>query len=454
MIDERRLQILTDGAKYDVSCSSSGSKRKNQSDGIGNAAYGGICHSFTQDGRCISLLKILMSNDCVFDCKYCPNRRGADVERATITPEEICELTMAFYRRNYIEGLFLSSAVTKNPDYTMELLYKTVLLLRTTYRFNGYIHLKGIPHADKKLTELAANLVDRMSYNVELPSENSLKLLAPQKTKESIFTPMSELTVGRENYLAERKKGGSRYEMKGLGRYLPAGQTTQMIVGASPETDGRILKLTQFMYRKFDLKRVYYSAYIPVVNDPLLPTKTTGLLRELRLYQADWLLRFYGFTADELLNDNENLPTEYDPKCAWALKNMQFFPVEVNKASVEELLRVPGIGTKGAYKIVSARRHATLTFDILKKMRIVLKRARHFITCNGKFYGSDDIEDVKFRLTLAEQTENGEQISLFSTLPVANSTEATIALLQKDKREKFLLESNPSTGISVLTGQF
>jgi predicted DNA-binding helix-hairpin-helix protein len=265
---------------------------------------------------------------------------------------------------------------------------------------------------------------------------------------------MSELTVGRENYLAERKKGGSRYELKGLGRYLPAGQTTQMIVGASPETDGRILKLTQFMYRKFDLRRVYYSAYIPVVDDPLLPTKTTGLLREHRLYQADWLLRFYGFTADELINDTENLATEYDPKCAWALKNMQFFPIEVNKASVEELLRVPGIGTKGAYKIVSARRHTTLTFDTLKKMRIVLKRAQHFITCDGKFYGSDDVEHVKFRLALAEQTETGEQLSLFSKLTTASPTEATIELLRQDKRENFLLHSNPSTGISVLTGQF
>ena len=453
MIDERRLQILTDGAKYDVSCSSSGSRRKNTANGIGNAEFGGICHSLTQDGRCISLLKILMSNDCVFDCKYCPNRHSADVERATITPEEICELTMAFYRRNYIEGLFLSSAVTKNPNYTMELLYKTVLLLRTTYRFNGYIHLKGIPHADKKLTELVANLVDRMSYNVELPSENSLKLLAPQKTKESIFTPMAELTCGRENYLTERKKGGSRYEMKGLGRYLPAGQTTQMIVGASPETDGKILQLTQFMYRKYDLKRVYYSAYVPVVNDPLLPTKTAGLLREHRLYQADWLLRFYGFTADEIASGNENLPMEYDPKCAWALKNMQFFPIEVNKASVEELLRVPGIGTKGAYKIVSARRHGTLTFDTLKKMRIVLKRAQHFITCDGKFYGLDDPEQVKFRLILAEQTDAGEQLTLFDKLTTASPTEATIALLQSEKREKFLLQSTPATGISVLTGQ-
>ncbi len=442
MIDEGRLKILTDGAKYDVSCSSSGSKRKNKADGLGNAAFAGICHSFATDGRCISLLKILMSNDCVFDCKYCPNRRSADVPRASLTPEEICELTVGFYQRNYIEGLFLSSAVMQNPNYTMELLYKTVVLLRTVYRFNGYIHLKGIPHADKILTQKAANLVDRMSYNVELPSEESLKLLAPQKTKQSIFTPMRELTAGRAQYLAERKKGGSRGEMKGLGRYLPAGQTTQMIVGASPEKDGKILRLTQAMYQNFDLKRVYYSAYIPVVEDPLLPSKTAGLLREHRLYQADWLLRFYGFTSEEILSEDEDLPMEYDPKCAWALKNMQFFPVEINKASVEELLRVPGIGAKGAYKIVSARKYTTLTFEHLQKMRIVLKRAKHFITCAGKFYGSDDPQTVKLRLTLAERTDTAEQLSFFEQ-----------GILPASSTEKFLLNSTPETALTVLTGQ-
>ena len=376
MIDEYRLKILTDGAKYDVSCSSSGSQRKNTSDGIGNAAFGGICHSFTQDGRCISLLKLLMSNDCIFDCKYCPNRRSADVARATITPEEICELTMSFYRRNYIEGLFLSSAVFKNPDYTMELLLKTVELLRTEYKFNGYIHLKGIPHADPMMTERAAKLVDRMSYNVELPAEESLKLLAPQKTKESIFKPMNSLAVKKQEYALERKLKTGVTLKKGLGKFLSAGQTTQMIVGASPETDGQILRLTEFMYRKYDLKRVYYSAYLPVVQDPLLPNETAGLLREHRLYQADWLMRFYGFDSSEILPVGENLATEYDPKCAWALRNLQLFPVEVNRASVEQLLRVPGIGAKGAYKIIAARKHATLNFDDLKKMRIVLKRAR------------------------------------------------------------------------------
>ena len=460
MIDEGRLKILTEGAKYDVSCSSSGSRRKNAKGGLGDASYGGICHSFTQDGRCISLLKILMSNDCVFDCKYCPNRRGADVARATLTPEEICELTIAFYKRNYIEGLFLSSAVFKNPDYTMELLYRTVFLLRKVYRFNGYIHLKGIPHADERLTEQAANLVDRMSYNVELPSEKSLKLLAPQKTKESVFSPMKQLYDGRQNYLSEQKKKGIDRVRKGTGRFLPAGQTTQMIVGASDETDGKILRLTEAMYRRFDLKRVYYSSYIPVVDDPLLPTKTAGLLREHRLYQADWLLRFYGFTADEIAPEGENLPVEYDPKCAWAIRNMQFFPVEVNRASVEELLRVPGIGAKSAYKIVSARRHGTVTFDALKKMRVVLKRAKHFITCDGKFCGLDEPERVAFHLQIAERSETASQVSLFenstfnATLPPSFlKTEATIPLLSGGE-QAFLLRSTKAIEKSTITGEF
>ena len=456
MIDEYRLKILTDGAKYDVSCSSSGSKRKNTSDGIGNAAFGGICHSFTQDGRCISLLKLLMSNDCIFDCKYCPNRRSADVARATITPEEICELTISFYRRNYIEGLFLSSAVFKNPDYTMELLLKTVELLRTEYKFNGYIHLKGIPHADPMMTERAAKLVDRMSYNVELPAEESLKLLAPQKTKESIFKPMNSLAVKKQEYALERKLKTGVTLKKGLGKFLPAGQTTQMIVGASPETDGQILRLTEFMYRKYDLKRVYYSAYLPVVQDPLLPNETAGLLREHRLYQADWLMRFYGFDSSEILPVGENLATEYDPKCAWALRNLQLFPVEVNRASVEQLLRVPGIGAKGAYKIIAARKHATLSFDDLKKMRIVLKRARHFITANGKFYGEKKEDLIKTRLILAERADSAQQLSLFTSeeLPrLTNSPEQILLTNASQTDKQFLLTSTPQIAVSVLTGQ-
>lgn len=453
MIDENRLKILTDGAKYDVSCSSSGSRRKNTADGIGNASFGGICHSFTQDGRCISLLKILMSNDCVFDCKYCPNRHSADVERATITPEEVCELTMSFYRRNYIEGLFLSSAVFKNPDYTMELLLKTVTLLRKTYKFNGYIHLKGIPHADPIMTEQAASLVDRMSYNVELPGEQSLKLLAPQKTKASIFNPMQELALGKQAHALEHKKHTGRTQTKGTGRFLPAGQTTQMIVGASPETDGQILRLSEYMYQRYDLKRVYFSSYLPVVQDPLLPTEKAGLLREHRLYQADWLMRFYGFTSDEISPVGENLPTEYDPKCAWALKNMQYFPVEVNTAPVELLLRVPGIGAKGAYKIVTARKHASLTFESLKKMRIVLKRAQHFITASGKFIGEKKEENVKFRLMIAERNDSSEQLSLFPLLPQSKEEKPLISLTATHAEKNFLLHSTPQIAASVLTGQ-
>ena len=453
MINERRLEILTNGAKYDVSCSSSGSKRKNTADGIGNASFGGICHSFTQDGRCISLLKILMSNDCVFDCKYCPNRKSADVERVTITPREICELTMDFYRRNYIEGLFLSSAVFKNPDYTMELLLETARLLRTEYKFNGYVHLKGIPHADKLMTEQAGRLADRMSYNVELPAEESLKLLAPQKTKESIFQPMNALAVEKRELALERKTRTGYAERKGTGKFLPAGQTTQMIVGASPETDGQILRLSEFMYRKYDLKRVYYSSYLPVVQDPLLPTEKTGLLREHRLYQADWLMRFYGFTSDEISPLGENLPMEYDPKCAWALKHLDRFPVEINTAPVEILLRVPGIGAKGAYKIVTARKHTSLSFDDLKKMRIVLKRAKHFITAKGKFYGEKKEENVKFCLMLAERNEQVFQPSIFDSLPLPNPSAPEIRLLDNPKDKAFLLQSTPQIAVSVLTGQ-
>ena len=407
MLDAERLEILTESAKYDVSCSSSGSERVNRGGGIGNASVGGICHSFTPDGRCISLLKILMSNDCIYDCEYCPNRADADVRRAFVTPEEICELTINFYKRNYIEGLFLSSAVFKDPNTTMELLTRTVSMLRRQYNFNGYIHLKGIPHADEALCLRAAKLADRMSYNIELPSERSLKLLAPQKTKDSLLAPMKKLYAAtiydREN------------RVKRAARAIPAGQTTQMIIGASPESDGKILKLTQSLYRSLGLKRVYYSSYIPVVRSPLLPEKGAGLLREHRLYQADWLLRFYGFDVEELCGEDENLSAEYDPKCAWALKNMHLFPVEINKAPLEMLLRVPGIGARGAYRITEARRFSRLDFDNLKKMRIILKRARHFITCNGRFYGAQGEKMIKASLALCDRPDGNEQLSMFST---------------------------------------
>ncbi len=406
MIDAEKLKILTESAKYDVSCSSSGSVRKNIGGGIGNASVGGICHSFTPDGRCISLLKILMSNDCVYDCEYCPNRRSADVPRASITPDEICELVINFYKRNYIEGLFLSSAVAVNPDRTMELLTDTVTKLRKVYKFNGYIHLKGIPHADELQVMRAAKLVDRMSYNIELPSERSLKLLAPQKTKESLLLPMKKL---RQASIYDRENKTRREN-----RAIPAGQTTQMIIGASPECDGQILRLTESLYRNMGLKRVYYSSYLPVVSSPKLPSVGAGLLREHRLYQADWLIRFYGFDVNELCGESENLDGDFDPKCAWALKNPDKFPVEVNTAPLEKLLRVPGIGVRSAYKITEARKFCKLDFDNLAKMRIVLKRAKHFITCGGKFFGYDDAEKIKCALLLDERGTDNMQLSLFS----------------------------------------
>ena len=410
MISEHKLKILTESAKYDVSCSSSGSSRKNQG-GMGNGYAAGCCHSFTPDGRCVSLLKILISNDCIFRCKYCVNRAGEDVPRATATPEEICELVMDFYKRNYIEGLFLSSAVFRSPDHSMEQLLLTVKKLRTEYKFFGYIHLKGIPYSDGALSYEAAKYVDRMSYNVELPSEASLKLLAPQKSKESVLVPMKRLTYEKHVFQEEKRKG----------HFLPAGQTTQMIVGASRESDGQILKLSESLYHRAGLKRVYYSSYVPVVHDSLLPEVAAGALREHRLYQADWLLRFYGFTADEIAEGDENLPVEYDPKCAWALKHPEIFPVEVNRAPLELLLRVPGIGARSAYKITAARRYTALTFADLKKMRVVLKRARHFITCKGKFYGEAKQEQVKLLLAGAEARENAEQLSLFSSSETALS---------------------------------
>ena len=401
MISEEKLKILTESAKYDVSCSSSGSSRKNEG-GMGNGYVAGCCHSFTPDGRCVSLLKILLSNDCIFRCRYCVNRAGEDVPRATATPEEICELTTDFYKRNYIEGLFLSSAVHVSPDYTMERLLLTVKKLRTEYGFHGYVHLKGIPYADRMLVREAAKFADRMSYNIELPSEKSLKLLAPQKSKESVLLPMQQLALEKTAFKEEKRKGN----------FLPAGQTTQMIVGASPEPDGQILRLSQTLYRKTGLKRVYYSSYVPVVHDSLLPEKAGGELREHRLYQADWLLRFYGFDAEEIAPEGENLSLEYDPKCAWALRNMQYFPVEINRAPLELLLRVPGIGARSAYKICEARRYTSLTFESLKKMRVVLKRAKHFITCGGKYFGANPLA-VRGLLAANERGKNACQLSLF-----------------------------------------
>lgn len=410
MIAEEKLKILTEGAKYDVSCSSSGSKRKNAG-GTGNGYAPGCCHSFTPDGRCVSLLKILLSNDCLYSCRYCVNRREADVPRATATPDEICSLTLDFYKRNYIEGLFLSSAVHISPNHTMEQLYLTVKKLRTEYGFHGYVHVKGIPRADEELVRMTAQYADRMSYNIELPTEKSLKLLAPQKSKESLLLPMQKLSRETALFKAEKRKG----------YFLPAGQTTQLIVGASPEPDGQILRLSQSLYRATGLKRVYYSSYVPVVHDSLLPDAAGGELREHRLYQADWLLRFYGFDAEEIAPEGENLSLELDPKCAWALRNPQLFPVEVNRAPLEALLRVPGIGARSAYKIMQARKYAKLDFDHLAKMRVVLKRARHFITCGGKYFGANQTA-VRALLTGGETNKNAEQLSMFGSAAVSALT--------------------------------
>lgn len=386
-----KLNILTDAAKYDVACTSSGTRRKNDGTGTGNCEQTGICHSFSADGRCISLLKILFTNECIYDCKYCINRRENNVKRASFTPDEICTLTMEFYRRNYIEGLFLSSGVLKSPDYTMELIYAALYKLRTECNFQGYIHVKAIPGASKEIIERIGFLADRMSVNLELPTAESLKLLAPHKTRKNILAPMR---------LVQNRMEESRQEIqvyRNAPRFVPAGQSTQMIIGATPETDYQIINVAESLYQKFGLKRVFYSAFVHVNNDKNLPARTNEgppLLREHRLYQADWLLRYYHFEAKELLSEeNPNFNVLLDPKCNWALKHLEIFPVEVNLASYEMLLRVPGLGYKSAVRIVKARRLGTLDFPDLKKMGVALKRAMYFLTCKGKMMYPTKIEE-------------------------------------------------------------
>ena len=373
-----KLKILADSAKYDASCSSSGSSRKNTPGGIGNGNVCGICHSWGADGRCISLLKLLMTNACIYDCKYCINRSTNSVSRATFTPREIADLTIEFYKRNYIEGLFLSSAVIKSPDYTMEQLCICINILRKEYKFNGYIHAKTIPGSSPELINKLGKLVDRMSVNIELPSNDSLKLLAPQKEKQNILQPMKYIS---QNIFTSNQEKSKFHE-----RFVPAGQTTQMIVGASPETDMKIINLSENLYNSLNLKRVYYSAYVSVNNDSNLPALAAPpLLRENRLYQADWLLRFYGFKANELLDEqNPNFNSLLDPKCDWAIRHIDKFPVDINKADYFTLLRVPGIGVISAKRIVRARSQFHLKFEDLKRFRVVLKRARYFITCDRK----------------------------------------------------------------------
>lgn len=420
-----KLKILTDAAKYDVACTSSGVNRKASAGGTGNSTACGICHSFAADGRCISLLKVLMSNACAYDCKYCVNRRSNSTPRASFTPRELADLTMNFYRRNYIEGLFISSGVLKNPNYTCERMIETLRILREEYRFFGYIHAKAIPGADKDLIGALGMLADRMSVNIELPSQNSLKLLAPDKSKHSILAPMGHI----QSLIHENSTDLIKY--RHVPKFAPAGQSTQMIVGATPETDFQILNLTEGLYKKYKLKRVFFSAYIPVAENSVLPEVSTKppLLREHRLYQADWLLRFYGFKANEILDkDHQSFNPYIDPKCNWAINHMDIFPMEVNRAHYMDLMRVPGIGVTSAKRIVTARRTSRLDFQHLKKMGVVLKRAQYFITCSGKIAeGVRITEDSVLRSLMSEKTldmyrqnlnfkQKPEQLSFFNEL--------------------------------------
>ena len=377
-----KLNILSDAAKYDVACTSSGTDRRGDGKGIGNCKAAGICHSFSADGRCISLLKILFTNECIFDCKYCINRASNDVKRASFTPDEVCRLTIEFYRRNYIEGLFLSSGVLKSPDYTMQLIYETLWKLRQEYHFQGYIYVKAIPGASQELIQMTGFLADRMSVNLELPTAESLRKLAPHKSRKNILGPMRLVQNKRE----ENKQEIAVY--KHAPRFVPAGQSTQMIIGATPESDYQIIHVAESLYQKFQLKRVFYSAFIHVNEDASLPARTDEgppLLREHRLYQADWLLRYYHFSASELLSEKQpNFNVLRDPKCDWAIHHLEWFPVEVNRADYQVLLRVPGIGYTSARRIVKARKFGSLDFEDLRKMGVVLKRALYFITCKGR----------------------------------------------------------------------
>ncbi|BDF72174.1 putative DNA modification/repair radical SAM protein [Oscillospiraceae bacterium] len=412
-----KLTILADAAKYDAACTSSGLDRDSRPGGLGSTILAGCCHSFSADGRCVTLLKVLMTNRCVYDCQYCVNRRSNGVRRAAFSPRELCELTIGFYRRNYIEGLFLSSAVMVSPDRTTELMIETLRLLREEYNFWGYVHAKAIPGADPLLTQRLGTLADRLSVNIELPSEQSLRLLAPDKRKASILSPMAQIRDG----IQISKQEVAKY--RHAPRFAPAGQSTQMIIGATPESDLHILRLTEGLYRKYQLKRVFYSAYMPVSDSSLLPARQDfkpPLLREHRLYQADWLLRYYHFKAAELLDEaHPDFNPLVDPKCSWALQHMEQFPVEVNRADYELLLRVPGIGVRSAQRILTARRCGALDFAGLKKLGVVLKRAQYFLTCSGRMMeGLRVSQDGVLRHLVAQERpmlarEAPEQLTLF-----------------------------------------
>ena len=409
-IDEK-LRILSDAAKYDVSCSSSGSSRKNTSNGLGNAAYSGICHSWSADGRCVSLLKILMTNYCIYDCKYCISRKSNDIERAILTPDEIVRLTMNFYRRNYIEGLFLSSGVIKNADYTMEQMIAVAKKLRLEENFNGYIHMKVIPGASRELIHEIGLYVDRVSVNIELAENKALKLLAPDKKPTDISTSMGLIRKNQIQNIEEKKL------FKSTPSFIPAGQTTQMIIGAGGESDFAILNRSENLYKNFGLKRVYYSAYVPVNKSGILAnTNAVPMLREHRIYQADWLLRFYNFKAEEILDEkNPFIDPLLDPKANWAVQNWHLFPMEINRASYKDLIRIPGIGVTSAKRIVMARRHNVIKYEHLKKLGVVIKRAKYFITVNGEFMGfrKESPELIRNALMEKEKMEM-QQLKLFN----------------------------------------
>lgn len=432
-----KLKILSDAAKYDVSCSSSGVSRKGNGRDMGNCISAGICHSFAADGRCISLLKILLSNECIYDCKYCLNRRSNDVPRATFTPDEVCELTMNFYRRNYIEGLFLSSGIIGTPNQTMEMIWQVIYKLRNVYHFRGYIHVKGIPGADPVLIQKTGYLADRMSVNLELPTTDGLKKLAPNKHRKNILTPMRQIQQG----IRQGRNEVAIY--RHAPDFVPAGQSTQMIVGATPESDYQIMAVAQGLYDNFELKRVFYSAYVSINEDKELPALHTGtpLLREHRLYQADWLMRFYQFRAEELLNEKRpNFNILLDPKCDWALQHLEQFPVEINRADYHTLLRVPGIGVNSARRICGARKTARLGFEDLKKMGVVLKRALYFITCSGKMMYPTKLEEdyiTRNLLSIHEKLPFDQSGITYKQLSLLDdSTENVRMLQQSDNRDK------------------
>lgn len=432
-----KLKILSDAAKFDVSCSSSGVSRKGNGRDMGNCISAGICHSFAADGRCISLLKILLSNECIYDCKYCLNRRSNDVPRATFTPDEVCELTMNFYRRNYIEGLFLSSGIIGTPNQTMEMIWQVIYKLRNVYHFRGYIHVKGIPGADPVLIQKTGYLADRMSVNLELPTADGLKKLAPNKHRKNILTPMRQIQQG----IQQGRNEVAIY--RHAPDFVPAGQSTQMIVGATPESDYQIMAVAQGLYDNFELKRVFYSAYVSINEDKELPSLHTGtpLLREHRLYQADWLMRFYQFRAEELLNEKRpNFNILLDPKCDWALQHLEQFPVEINRADYHTLLRVPGIGVNSARRICGARRTARLGFEDLKKMGVVLKRALYFITCSGKMMYPTKLEEdyiTRNLLSIYEKLPFDQSGITYKQLSLLDDSTENVRMLQQgDNRDK------------------